>query len=236
VPLPRAPFEDRAGLLSAELARRGLLGYKAAGRRMDAATSARRPSASDRQDAQENGMTEQEYLRRLERTGWLDEVPPDEAERIRQCVRESFREPGDEGQYADGCLVSGGFDSEAIDEDGDYARAVLPEYASASFGVFEPTEVADRLDPSTETVEISFSFRGKHFQRSFPQPDDLVADGLHEWINEILEATGIERRFFLLPTGDQMAALAFVRPRTYERAYELGLIPDETDLGDEDWD
>ena len=166
------------------------------------------PQASD-----ETAQAEQ--LKRLNDSGWLDEVPPREAKRIKAALAQDD---------AHGVPLSpAGYDAECIENSGDYKKWILSAYRKASFGAFNPTDVKDRIDHDNEVATVSFKLGRKAFSRQFPQPDDYVADAFHGFINKAVAATGEKKRFQTIEAG-QIVALVFVTPKTFARARRLGLI------------
>ena len=183
-------------------------------RRKKGATARKRPAQAAVRDLDD-------WWARLEKAGWLGEVPPREADRIRAAAAEHA---GDVSQ-AFHALSPAGFDAECIENSGDYARWVIPAYAKASCGAFAPSRVKDRLNRSAETAVVAFTAGGRRFSREFPQESDFIADGVHEFLNDVLAELGGERRFHLLPTRDQTGEIVCVSDATYQRAVEAGLIP-----------
>lgn len=166
-----------------------------------------------------------EWWSRLEQTGWTAEVPADEAARIRKAL--AAHEGDLAGAYR--VLSPAGYDAECVENQGDYQKWVVPAYVAASCGAFLPAEIRDKLERKWESVTLSIVVGGRAFARDFNQPDDYVADGVHDFMNEILESLGEKRRFHRLPTGDQTAALVCVKPETLEKARRLGLVPEGGD-------
>lgn len=163
-----------------------------------------------------------DWWARLQKSGWLGEVPQAEADRIRQAAA-AYSADVSQAFHA---LSPAGFDAECIEDSGDYERCIISSYRKASSGAFAPTNIKDRLRRSKATAVISFEAAGRKFSREFPQDDDYVADGVHDFLNDALAELGEQRRFHLLPTGDQTGAIVFVTPATYQRAIEAGLIPE----------
>ena len=163
-----------------------------------------------------------DWLARLEQSGWLDDVGEVEAARIREAAGGYAEDPA----QAFHALSAAGFDAECIESSGDYEQWIISSYRVASGGAFTPTKVRDRLSRKNGTAVISFEAGGRKFSREFPQEDDYVADGVHDFLNDVLAELGEERRFELLPSADQTGQVVCVRPATYQRALETGLIPD----------
>jgi len=56
----------------------------------------------------------------------------------------------------------------------------------------------------------------------------LDGDFVDWFVNEeVLPKEGIESRFFMLPTADQMAQYTFVTQEMYDKAIEAGILPDD---------
>lgn len=163
-----------------------------------------------------------DWWARLEKSGWLGEVPQAEGERIRNAANAYTANPS----QAFHALSPAGFDAECIDDSGDYERWIIPAYREASCGAFAPTKISDKVSRRNGTAVISFQASGRKFSREFTQNDDYVADGVHEFLNEALAEMGEPRRFELLPTGDQTGEIVCVTPAAYQRALEAGLIPE----------
>jgi hypothetical protein len=167
-------------------------------------------------------QTLDDWWARLARSGWLGEVPQAEADRIREAVAEHAADVS----QAFHALSPAGFDAECIEDSGDYEKWIILSYRKASSGAFAPTRVTDRLRRSSATAVISFEAGGRKCSREFPQEDDYVADGVHDFLNDALAELGEPRRFHLLPTRDQTGKIVCVTPATYQRAIEAGLIPE----------
>ena len=164
-------------------------------------------------------MNSDDYWRRLKDTDWLESVPPSQHDAFRISVESALA--GGRGPEA---LVTGEYDVECIEDDGDYTT-LLEQYADASYGKFRPESIDDDVDWESEIATISFTLNGKHFERSFEQLSDYVSDEFDDTLNDILEEAGIQERFFQLPTDDQIAKLTFAKPETLRRAVEAGLLP-----------
>ena len=170
------------------------------------------PAASEKSEA-----VDRETLATLKSIGWLDEVPPREAARIKRALR------GEEGPEGPSMLASWGYDAECIENDGDYKR-VFAAYQKASFGTIKFTKIADVIDHENLEATISFVANGRPFRTTFLQEGDFVADGFHAYMNKVAATLGEKKRFYQLDTGDQTVALAFVTPRTHARARKAGLV------------
>jgi len=169
-------------------------------------------------------MTKNEWLAKLDESGWLSEVPATEAERIRRDLAGAAPDAPSWHHV----LAAGGYDSESIENSGDYRKWVVSAYVDASCGAFKPSKVKDVVNLDKGVATVSVELGDRTFQKQFQQDGDVVADGFHEFMNEVVAATGEQRRFHELPTGDQTAALAFVTPSVYRRAKKLGLVPQES--------
>jgi hypothetical protein len=155
-------------------------------------------------------------LAQIEACGWLGDVSAAEGRRLRAALRTGT------GSLSE-ALRSGSYDPEGI-EDGDEYRRILQAYSRASGSVFRPTRVRASIDWRRRLATIAYEAGDRTFSRTFPQPDDFVGDGFHDYVNETLAALRIPQRFYDLGTGGQAMDLVFLRPRTYARARRLGLI------------
>jgi len=180
-----------------------------------AATARRRPRSA------EPVLDPNEWWKRLEQSGWCDEVGEAETTRIRKALAAL----GEDLSAAALTLSAAGFDAECIENSGDYTRWVISAYRDASAGAFQPTKAKDTLRGDPTVARISFQAGGKTFSTEFGQDGDYVADGVHDFMNAVLEELGERRRFHMLPTGDQTALLVCVTPQTFERTRQLGLVP-----------
>jgi hypothetical protein len=172
--------------------------------------------------------TAKQYWKALAKSGWLEHVPKDDHERMRAHIEELF-ESNDPFVYT--ALCTGGYDGEMIENNGDYSRLVAA-YRDASSGVFDPTDVTDSLDYDTRQATIGFTFRGTRFERQIPFESDYVDPAFDDFVNEALASANVRQRFIQMPTDDQCAALTFMDPEVYDRACDLGLIPDQDELMD----
>jgi hypothetical protein len=160
---------------------------------------------------------EDDWLQKLQASGWLEDVAPTEGRRIRAALKKDAQSPAD-------VLSPAGYDAECIEGSGSYRRWILSSYEKAAAGQVRFSLVKDVVDSEKGSSTVSFTIGRRRFSRTFAQPDDYVADGLHAFINKAVAATGEKRRFFELGTGDQTVALAFVRPAVFARARKLGLV------------
>jgi hypothetical protein len=174
-------------------------------------------------------MTLDEYWAQLKGTGWLKSVPTPQHKMLKLRIAKALK-AGDGWKG----LVTGGYDVECIENEGDYVR-LLEAYSEASYGKFKPKVVKDSLDIENGKATIRFTLKGKSFRRSFEQNGDTVSEEFDAVLNGILEKARIAERFFQLPSDDQVANLTFVRPAALRKAVAAGLVPAEA-LGDEDED
>jgi hypothetical protein len=172
--------------------------------------------------------TAKQYWKALAKSGWLELVPKDNHEPMRAHIEELFES---NAPFVYTALCTGGYDAEMIENNGDYSRLVAM-YREASSGVFDPTDVTDSVDYDTRQATIAFTFRGTHFARQIPFESDYVDPAFDDLVNEALASANVRQRFIQMPTDDQCAALTFMDPEVYERACDLGLIPDQHELMD----
>lgn len=170
-------------------------------------------------------MNVDEYWKQLGKTGWLKSVPSTRHGALRLRIAKALK--SGEGWRG---LVTGGYDVECIEDEGDYV-SLLKAYSDASYRKFQPKKIKASLDPENGRATIRFTLNGRNFRRSFEQDGDLVSEELDGVLNSILEKAGIPERFLQLPSDDQVAQLAFVKPVALRKAVAAGLVPAEA-LGD----
>jgi hypothetical protein len=167
------------------------------------------------------------YWERLETSGWVAEMQPEERATIRERLAQLEDQADAYLQLASGC-----FDTECVDEPGAY-RQVFELLAGVSGGGFAPENIIDEHDEAAQRVRVGFDLAGRHFEVSVKLQNDWFQEEAFELVNQALEATGAERRFLPLPVLDQVVFVAFVRPATFERALELNVLPSISEIVEE---
>lgn len=160
-----------------------------------------------------------EMWRGLEASGWLEDVPAEEHEALRRRLAAS-EEPSE--AYADLAVIA--FDAECIDAPGSYAD-IIRRLADASHGRFKPENVRDTWDDDGHLAHVGFDIGDERFEVHVKIDGDWFQDEVLELVNDALKAVGSPHRFVPLPVPDQIIYGAFVRPETFERATELGVVP-----------
>jgi hypothetical protein len=169
-------------------------------------------------------MTIDEWLRRLEESGWLSEVAPAHAVRIRVAAKAYESNPA----AAFESLAMSGLDAEMADEPD--LQGLIDVYVEASGGLLKPEDLNVKANADNTMARISFSASDKQLAKKMDLQEDLLSD-LHSFFDRVLKLLGHEQRFRFLPTKDQTASLVCISPATYKRARHLGLIPKQ-----EDWE
>jgi hypothetical protein len=162
------------------------------------------------------------WWKMVEESGWLTESPPSELERILTSLREYIGHP----EYTCVVLAPTCMHTETIYKSGDYRRWVIPHYRAASFESFIPRDVDDRVDTRKGVADLSFRVGNTVFSRQFRQEGVRVADGLLQFMNEVMHDLDHRKRFYALPWVSRGALpIVCITPSIYERACHIGLIP-----------
>jgi len=84
---------------------------------------------------------------------------------------------------------------------------------------------------ASNSIEIEVQTKLSSYTRSIELNSDWIEDNfIEEFVNnQILAGENINKKFFELPTDDQCSQYIFVTQSVYDKAIELGVIPD--DLG-----
>lgn len=177
-------------------------------------------------------MNAQQYLKALRDVGWFEGLPPDAASDVETNVTRAM----DAGEAPEPWPQAIWFDCESIVEPGDY-RELLDTFASGSYGMFTPENVRELWDDGEEdqVVHLSFEFGGRRFERTMRGEADWVAPDFFDLLDEAMETAGGGLVFGDVDTGDQTALFFLCNAAAFERAEELGLLPEiEPDSGLED--
>jgi hypothetical protein len=168
--------------------------------------------------------TAEQYLLDLAACGWqVDDTD------LQARMREAFvLDPA--GAWLACAVVA--FDAESIYETnplGESYAAHLGALGLASGGAFRPENPAERVQGQTH--HLRFTHDERRYEVATPSATDLVAQAFLDVINRALAQTGDERRFWALPSPDQMLYLAFVSEEVAQRAVEAGLVPGPQETG-----
>ena len=165
------------------------------------------------------------YWQAVVDSGWIDEVPEFEGRRLEKAVREKFEQEGVEPFFGLSVLQ---FDMECIEDNGDYTQ-VIGQLASTSFGRFQPSDVKDGIDRENGRAQAAFTLSGKKFALEFSQERDWMnaEQVIDKLVNGALREIGVEPRFQALPVDSQFVDIVFVSERTFQKARDLGVIPDD---------
>jgi len=164
-------------------------------------------------------MTNKISFSELEKCGWFEGYPAS----LRDTVKEKVE--GEEKAY--GLALAGG-DAECINQEGDYVRYYINDFAAASRGLFSPEGVSEKwrkIDDYTSEVTLSFRHENKDYNISFEQPDDYMNPLVLELINRVLEDGGTPLRLIKLEIGSQDEYYALTTLDAYIKAYRSNLLP-----------
>lgn len=169
----------------------------------------------------------EDYLFRLKLTGWFDEVPPENQEKIERNVRGYFQH---NRLFTFLALSDFSFDAyECIygDSSDDLSyTGVFREFVAHSRGCFEPYDMLEKnvkVDNRYMTI-VAFTHHEKRYQAQFSphKSFDILVSRL---IDQALRESGCKQLFIDLPYIDQCAWVTFISRETYLKAEMLDLIP-----------
>jgi hypothetical protein len=171
--------------------------------------------------------TPEDYLSRLEESGWLEAVGMERAEELRDRLMVALKENPSYSFYE---LADTEFDADCIEEAGTDDScsyfSIIMQLAHDSRSLFEPTEVTDRLDRESSTASVSFVHQGKDYSCEVTFKDEWFQEPVLQLVNEALAESGTMHRFIDLPSCNQTLSLALVPESVFTQAVQLGLIPD----------
>jgi hypothetical protein len=171
--------------------------------------------------------TSEDYLSRLEESGWLEAVGSERAEELRDRLTTALKENPSYSFYE---LADTEFDADCIEEAGTDDScsyfSIIMQLAHDSRSLFEPTSVTDRLDREAGTASVSFEHRGKSYSCEVPFKDEWFQEPVLQLVNEALSESGTMNRFIDLPSCNQTLSLALIPESVFTQAVQLGLIPD----------
>jgi hypothetical protein len=168
-------------------------------------------------------MDAETYWRELKNVGWLDCIPQGQHADLRKRIERSLL--GSAPETTCFTLTQSSLDSECILGEGSYAR-ILKDLAEASDGVFSPAHVVDRCEPNQTVGTVSFVHARKQYDLKVSYDTDLLDEAIIDLVNEAISNGGSDRQFINLPVIDQCYYLVFVPRAVYEKAIEVGLLPD----------
>jgi hypothetical protein len=169
----------------------------------------------------------EDYLFRLELTGWFDEVPAENQKKIEANVREYFQ---NDRLFTFLGLSDFSFDAyECIYGDSSSPLSytgVFRDFIAHSQDRFQPQDMFEKnvkFGDRYMTI-VAFTHQGKRYQVQFPpnKSFDILVSRL---ITQALSESGCKQLFLDLPYIDQCAWVAFISPETYHKAEMLDLIP-----------
>lgn len=163
-----------------------------------------------------------QYLTRLKKAGWFEGQSERAIQAIARRVRRAFASNPGEAFYA---LADVRFEVDCIEEEGSYEGALM-QLSEVSRGRFRPDDLRDDVDFDEGVARISFELDGDSFEREFEQTRGWFSDEALELANEALEATDCDERFIALPRNDVTVDICFVQQEIFDRAVDMGLIPD----------
>jgi hypothetical protein len=162
--------------------------------------------------------TARQYLSELAACGWQVDDPG-----LQARMREAFGvDPA--GAWLACAVVA--FDAESIYETnplGESYAAHLGALGLAAAGAFRPENAVEQV--RGQTHYLSFTHDEGRYEVATPSATDVVAQAFLDTVNRALAQSGAARRFWALPSPDQMLYLAFVGEEAAQRAVEAGLIP-----------
>jgi hypothetical protein len=169
----------------------------------------------------------EEYMSRLEQTGWLTEVGPERAQELRESLTAALRENPSFCFYE---LADTEFDSDCIEEAGSDDScsyySIIMQLAHDSRSLFAPTDVVDELNAEAAVARVSFKHKGRLYICEVPFKDEWFQEPVLQLVNQALAESGASHRFIDLPSCNQTMSLALIPEAVYTQAVQLGLIPD----------
>lgn len=160
------------------------------------------------------------YLSALESINWFDNKYLSKEKIIRELEECNFP------PYYLLSLSQVSFDSEGFDEEIDSYKNLMKQLTffspNSKFtieGTVEDFSISTIINNNEYKIEINDSIK----------KDDLIYDNTElviEYIDNIIVQEIFEYKFYELPPADQAYNLIFVKPEIYNKALEIGIIPD----------
>ena len=173
-------------------------------------------------------MSVQDYITKLQMSGWFDDIPSQHHAILQQEVQRRFEEDRLDTFLA---LSPFGFDAyECIYEPppGDLSYyGILHLFEKYSNGQFCPPQIEEYTieeQPYPTQTFVAFGHQNKRYECVVQCGKSFDFAVLH-MINRALQDNGVKQQFIALPTVDQCAEMVFVSPMTYKAAHDHGLIP-----------
>jgi hypothetical protein len=158
------------------------------------------------------------YLKALEAINWFDNPYVSKTQIIKN-IQECGFDP-----YLVLTLTQVSYDSEGFNEDINAIKSLMDQYIK-----FIPTG-SYRFEGSNRQYKLITTVNNNNYDYQIDldtfDPENVETYFVGDYINKILERENIIYRFYELPPGGQDAALIYVTPSMYNKAIEIGLIPD----------
>lgn len=126
---------------------------------------------------------------------------------------------GDEAEHADTAGSDGfpsdniwHFDTECIEDHGDYAR-IVERLAALSRGILAISDVSDFVDIESGTAWLSFRWRAEEYRWVAAVSDDWVDDGILSKFGALLAASGTDLRYTHIDLGGQDCLIGCASPQ-----------------------
>ena len=182
-------------------------------------------------------MKFKEFWDKLTEIGWINEIPDEDLDELKEDAEAIFEREPTQAIYALSVFT---FDPYCIGEADDYVD-VIEVFSEGSRGLFQPENILVEEDEEEGTYSVSFDHGGENFNCEVFSDDDYMDEQVHNLINDALEDSDVDQRFFLLPPLNDMAYLVLVSADVFDRALEAGLLPEmeeeeEVDFEDEEED
>lgn len=187
------------------------------------------------QPGQTGKATLEQKLETLAECGFKLAPPFTVADLLAELSREEYEKPGFEallfglGSEADFetargpfCLNLWHFDTECIENEGDYAN-IVARMAQMAQGALPLENISDHLDPEKEEAWAAFSLNGHSHRINLEYQDDWVDGALFTHLAALLEKTAPSLRFIYYDTGYQDCLLGCVTGEQLARLRRLGL-------------
>ncbi len=115
------------------------------------------------------------------------------------------------------------FDTELGNLDDPY-RELLEGFRDISHGVFNPQSISDDFDLDNEKATVIFSLAGRPYSRTLMIDGDWVDPELFVFVEEIVEASRLQGKFYYLPGDGQIVCIIFLTDDQYRSARKDNLL------------
>ncbi len=153
------------------------------------------------------------YWEHLREIGWLDYVPEEQRDDVRNTLARNLAERPLDAQVA---LAHAAFEDDPPDD-------ILKELAAVSQGRFVPTEIV--VKHGGQSTLFEFVHGGRRYKGKIPAAAEWSGSRVMEKANQALADSEVAERFIELPGGSDFILVVCIPPPIYAKAQAAGLIP-----------